>query len=157
VNDWDVRKCLNNLGSGPFLYEQRFFAVDIYMIPFVDFFVQCILHDVLHQRIEQPLLAMEHEAMLHPLPRAVDIFPFSSMPSDRRMAVSATTPLLQGSRYNIHSFTWPRTSCFPARDLASTTHHRSTAWQWLQAPFPISCNRSVKTAPPSLSRYPKRI
>lgn len=31
------RKCLNNLGSGPFLYEQRFFAVDIYMIPFVGF------------------------------------------------------------------------------------------------------------------------
>jgi len=32
------RKCLNNLGSGPFLCEQRFFAVDIRMIPFVDFF-----------------------------------------------------------------------------------------------------------------------
>lgn len=32
-----LRRKLNNLGSVPFLYEQCFFAVDIHMIPFVDF------------------------------------------------------------------------------------------------------------------------
>lgn len=69
------RRCLNNLGSGPFLCEQRFFAVDIRMIPFVNFFVQCILHDVwrrVYQKIEQLPIAEEHESVLYPLFCAVD-------------------------------------------------------------------------------------
>ena len=34
------------LGARHFCMSNAFFAVDIHMIPFVDFFVQCILHDV---------------------------------------------------------------------------------------------------------------
>jgi hypothetical protein len=59
--------------------QATFFAVDIRMIPFVDFFfVQCILHDVwrrVNQRIGQALLTKDHEAMLYSLSRAVDLSP----------------------------------------------------------------------------------
>jgi hypothetical protein len=37
------------------------------------------------------------------------------------MATSATTPWPQDNNNKVLCFTWPRSFCFPARDLASAT------------------------------------